>query len=228
MDYDCLIVDDEKALAESTRDYFNLFGIKTAWAADAAACLAFLRENRAALLLLDINLPGRSGFSLCKRLRQESDLPILFISARTAEDDQLLALGIGGDDYIVKPYSLSVLLAKVRAVLKRRRPGGQAPSSFTRGNFSLDLTAGLARKNGQALTLTAMEYRLLAYLVKNQGRVLPKEELFHAVWRDGITGDGTLNVHIRRLREKIEDDPNRPALIRTVWGVGYRFEGDEP
>lgn len=229
MDYACLIVDDEAALAQSTCEYFNLFGVRSAWVASAQACREFLRAHRVELLLLDINLPDGSGFSLCKQLRAQSDLPILFISARTSDDDQVLALGIGGDDYIPKPYSLGVLLAKVKAVLKRRRalsaPGG---GRLEFGALSVDLATGRAFKNGEPLSLTALEYRLLAYMAQNRGRVLPKEELFARVWEDAITGDGTLNVHIRRLREKIEDDPTHPVRIKTVWGTGYLLEEDAP
>lgn len=230
MEYDCLIVDDEEALAQSTCEYFNFFDVSAAWVPGMPAALTFLKANRAEVILLDINLPDGSGFSLCKHLRQTSDTPILFISARTSDDDQILALGIGGDDYIQKPYSLSVLLAKVRAVLKRRRAGTAARPApvFSCGDLSIDFETGCVRKGGAPLTLKAMEYKLLAYLVQNRGRVIPKEELFRNVWEDAITGDGTLNVHIRRLREKIEQDPNHPVRIRTVWGTGYRFEGDAP
>lgn len=227
MDYNCLIVDDEEALAQSTCDYFNLFDVNTAWVANPSDCLSFLSQNHADLILLDINLPGSSGFALCKQLRQDSDIPILFISARTSDDDQILALGIGGDDYIQKPYSLNVLLAKVRAVLKRRRavsPPVERP--FASGAFAIDFMARNVTKNGKPLILKTMEFKLLAYLVQNRGRVIPKEELFRNVWEDSVTGDGTLNVHIRRLREKIEENPNEPRLIRTVWGTGYVFEGE--
>ncbi len=119
--YDCLIVDDEEALSQSTCEYFNMFGVKTFWAADEKACFDFLSRNQTDLILLDINLGETSGFKICKRLRSATDIPILFISARTSDDDVLLALNIGGDDYIQKPYSLSILLAKVKAVLKRYR-----------------------------------------------------------------------------------------------------------
>lgn len=119
MEYDCLIIDDEKLLADSTAEYFGLFGVKAAAAYSSSECRSFFRENSAQLLLLDINLGDGSGFALCKELRETTDIPILFISARTSDDDQVIALSIGGDDYIQKPYSLSVLLAKVKAVLKR-------------------------------------------------------------------------------------------------------------
>ncbi|MDR3037523.1 MAG: response regulator, partial [Coriobacteriales bacterium] len=122
--YHCLIVDDEVALSESTCEYFTMFDVSTAWVASAAECLAFLKQHRVDLILLDINLGDTSGFELCKRLRRESDLPILFISARGSDDDILLALTLGGDDYIQKPYALSVLLAKVKAMLRRSSGGG--------------------------------------------------------------------------------------------------------
>lgn len=222
--YDCLIVDDEEALSQSTCEYFNMFGLKTHWTADKKSCFDFLSQNTTDLMLLDINLGNSSGFEICKKLRNTTNVPILFISARTSDDDVLLALNIGGDDYIQKPYSLSVLLAKVKAVLKRCKGGDN--SNF--GQFKIDLAREKLFKKGGAeeVKLKAMEFKLLVYLVKNKNRILPKEELFENVWNDEITGDGTLNVHIRRLREKIEDNPNEPCFIKTVWGKGYVFEAD--
>ncbi len=222
MKYDCLIVDDEIPLSESTSEYFNMFDIKTTWVADAAACLDFFKENKTDLILLDINLGTDSGFSLCKKIRENIDVPILFISARNSDDDVLLALGIGGDDYISKPYSLNVLLAKVKAVLKRYL--NKETKELTFGRFTINFHLERVFCDGNDLGLKAMEYRLLSYLVRNSSRIISKEELFDRVWGDSITGDGTLNVHIRRLREKIEDDPNNPKYIRTIWGTGYIFE----
>lgn len=221
--YDCLIVDDEEALSQSTCEYFNMFGVKTFWVANEKACFDFLRRNRTDLILLDINLGDTSGFRICKKLRNSTNIPILFISARTSDDDVLLALNIGGDDYIQKPYSLSILLAKAKAVLKRYR-GDEDILNF--GKFKIDpAREKLMGANGE-IKLKAMEYKLLVYLVRNKNRTIPKEELFRNVWGDSITGDGTLNVHIRRLREKIEKDPNDPQYIKTVWGKGYIFEDD--
>jgi len=222
MKYDCLIVDDEKALSQSTCEYFELFGVKTAWVADADSCFDFFKSNSTDLILLDINLGNDSGFSLCKKLREKCKLPILFISARTSDDDVLLALGIGGDDYISKPYSLSILLAKVKAVLKRYRSAHNDVHSF--GKFTVDFERGRVSSDGKDIDLKAMEYKLLAYLIQNRNRVVSKEELFLKVWEDSVTGDNTLNVHIRHLREKIEEDPNEPQYIKTVWGTGYSFE----
>ena len=222
MKYDCLIIDDEELLSESTREYFDTFGVKTAWVADEKSCDEFLLENTADLILLDINLGASSGFDLCRRLRETTDIPILFISARTSDDDMLLALNIGGDDYVQKPYSLSVLLAKVKAVLRRYQT--TSDSLFECGNLQIDFENMVVNVSGQKLRLKTMEYKLLAYLVKNKNRVVSKDEIFRKVWEDSITGDNTLNVHIRHLREKIEDNPNDPRYIKTVWGTGYVFE----
>ena len=224
MKYDCLIVDDEEMLSENTREYFEMFDVKTAWVADEASCLAFFREHEADLILLDINLGDSSGFDLCKHLRKTMNIPILFISARTSDDDLLLALNIGGDDYIKKPYSLSVLLAKVKAVLKRYKSPTFDIEVFTTGNLRIDFKESSVFVDEQKVTLKAMEYKLLAYFVKNKNRVIPKGEFFRNVWEDSFSEDNTLNVHVRRLREKIEENPNEPKLIKTVRGTGYIFE----
>ncbi|MCL2052490.1 MAG: response regulator transcription factor [Lachnospiraceae bacterium] len=226
MKYDCLIIDDEAALSESTRDYFNMFEVKTAWVADSIACKNFLLDNKADVILLDINLGESSGFDLCKYLRKNLDVPILFISARTSDDDMLLALNIGGDDYIQKPYSLAVLLAKVKAVLKRYK-NENAEDIYDSGSLKIDFISGNVYVNGNKVELKAMEYKLLAYLAKNENRTISKDEIFRKVWEDSITGDNTLNVHIRHLREKIEKNPNEPEFIKTVWGTGYRFLNPE-
>lgn len=221
MTYHCLIIDDEKLLADSTAEYFNLFGVKTAVAYSVSDCREFFRENTAELLLLDINLGDGSGFALCKALRETTEIPILFISARTSDDDQIIALSIGGDDYIQKPYSLSVLLAKVKAVLKRY--GTKA--KYADGRLTVDFDARQAFVDGTPVKLTSLEFRLLAYLIQNAGRMISKQELFEKVWEDKFTGDGTLNVHIRKIREAIEADPGNPQYILTAWGDGYRFVG---
>lgn len=225
-DYDCLIVDDEEALSQSTCEYFNMFGVKTYWAADEKSCFDFLSHHNTNLILLDINLGQTSGFQICKKLRNTTDKPILFISARTSDDDVLLALNIGGDDYIQKPYSLNVLLAKVNAVLKRYSSNysSNTKNSISFDKYTIDLNKEKLFYNEREIKLKSMEYKLLTYLAQNQNRTVTKEELFKKVWGDSITGDGTLNVHIRRLREKIEKNPNEPHYIKTVWGTGYIFE----
>jgi len=223
MKYDCLIIDDEKLLADSTAEYFNLFGVNTAVVYSACACRAFFSENTAALLLLDINLGDGSGFELCKELRESTDIPILFISARSSDDDKIIALNIGGDDYIQKPCSLGVLLAKVKVVLKRY--GQKEKAFYSDGWLDIDFKAKQVMVRKKLIKLTALEYRLLAYLAENEGRVVSKQELFEKVWQDKFTGDGTLNVHIRRIRSAIEKDSEHPVYIITIWGDGYKFQG---
>lgn len=225
MHYNCLIIDDEKMLADSTAEYFNLFGVSTAAIYSAGDCRRFLEGNDVDLILLDINLGDGSGFQLCKELRGHTQIPILFISARTSEDDQVVALNIGGDDYIQKPYALSVLLAKVKVVLKRY--GAAAKKFWTDGRLLIDFEKKIVQIQGTPVKLKAMEYKLLCYLAMNANRTVGKQELFENVWGDTFTGDGTLNVHIRRLREIIEENPNVPKYITTVWGEGYKFEGQE-
>ncbi len=224
MTYNCLIIDDEKLLADSTAEYFNLFGVKTALAYSVSDCRDFFKENTAELLLLDINLGDGSGFELCKELRETTEIPILFISARTSDDDKIIALSIGGDDYIQKPYSLSVLLAKVKAVLKRY--GSKEAVKYVDGRLTVDFNTKQVSVDGIPAKLTSLEFKLLAYLIHNAGRIVSKQELFEKVWEDKFTGDGTLNVHIRKIREAIERDPSNPEYILTVWGDGYRFVGE--
>src|SRR5690606_17278891 len=195
----------------------------------AEECERFLQEHEPSVILLDINLGDESGFDLCKKLRLTTQIPILFISARSSNDDVLIALNIGGDDYIQKPYTLSILLAKVKAVLKRY--GSSTSSSSINkadvleiGQIQIDTKLHRVRVAGIAIQLTKMEYNLLSYLANNKNRIIPKDELFQNVWGDSFVGDGTLNVHIRHLREKIEANPNDPQLIKTIWGTGYLLE----
>jgi two-component system, OmpR family, response regulator RegX3 len=226
MKYDCLIVDDEEVLAETTCEYFNMFDVRSAYVTSAEACLTFLQQHEVSLLLLDINLGATSGFELCRKLRQTMQIPILFISARTSNDDILIALNIGGDDYIQKPYTLSVLHAKVKAVLKRYASAQTAATVPTLhfGPVMIDEQMERVRVNGVEVKLKAMEFKLLSYLARNKNRIIPKEELFRQVWGDSFAGDGTLNVHIRHLREKLEEKPNEPQYIKTFWGKGYILE----
>ena len=221
--YDCLIVDDEETLSKNTLEYFNMFGVYSYWVSDEGSCFKFLENNIVDLILLDINLGNSSGYEICRKLRVNYDIPIIFISARTSDEDVIMALNIGGDDYIQKPYSLSVLLAKVKLALKKYKGNGSDKLIF--GDFTLNQNLKKLTHIDKEIPLKAMEYKLLVYLVENKQRVITKEELFRNVWNDVITSDGTLNVHIRRLREKIEKDPNTPKHIITVWGTGYIFEG---
>ena len=244
MKYQCLMIDDDVTIAETTAEYFNIFDIRTAYVTSYEDAVTFLHEHEVSLLLLDINLGAHSGFELCKQIRSEFDMPILFISARTSDDDILTALNIGGDDYIKKPYTLNILLAKVKAILKRYEntsvrqqvlSGAKAVSEgkatlremrITEGMY-LDTAQRKLVKNGKTVPLKAMEYKMLHYLLEHRGSVITKDEFLKNVWEDEFIGEGTLAVHIRHLREKIEHDCNAPTLIKTVWGVGYLMEADD-
>ncbi|MGF7143148.1 two-component system response regulator RegX3 [Anaerotaenia torta] len=223
MEYTCLVVDDEKELAVATCEYFNLFGVETEYVTNAEDCLEFLKQHRVRLILLDINLPEESGFSLCRKIREFSDVPIFFISARQSDDDILMALNIGGDDYIKKPYALSVLLAKVRVVLKRLEEARETLPEQA-GRIRVDIKARKLYIEGREIELKNKEFKLFLYLFSHPNTVITKDELFANVWGDEFFSDGTLNVHIRKLREKIERDPNHPEIIKTIWGTGYRLE----
>ena len=230
MNYNCLIIDDEIELSRMTQEYFEMFEVSCATVSTADECLEFLKENTADVFLLDINLGNESGFTLCKQLREKYDTPILFISARQSDDDVLVALNIGGDDYIKKPYTLSVLLAKVKVQLKRvealkKLGAGSAVKEDTDcENFTIDSATMSCRVNGKEIHLKAKEFALLSCLYAHRDTIVTKEQLFDEVWGDSYYSDSTLNVHIRRLREKLETDPNNPEYIKTVWGTGYILE----
>lgn len=227
MKYSVLIIDDEKELAESTSEYFNMMGISSKYVLTSQEALNFFKDNEAGVILLDINLGDASGFSLCKTLRETINCPILFISARSSDDDMVVALNIGGDDYITKPYSLNVLFAKVKAVLNRYESTEKKSGNVLFfGDIKIDIGSGIVFKGGNEVSLTAMEYKLLTYLANNRNKVIGKEEIFNNVWDDSFVSDGTLNVHIRHLREKLEDDPNEPVYIKTARGRGYLFKAE--
>ena len=224
MKYDVLIIDDEKELADNTCDYLNMYDINSYVCYSKEEYTEFFKENSASLILLDINLQDGSGFDICKEIRKDKDIPILFISARNTDDDKIIALTIGGDDYIEKPYSLGVLLAKVKATLKRF---GKAENSvYDDGNLKVDYVNKEVTVKGKEAKLTSIEFKLLTYLIDNKNRLVSKDEIFENVWNDKFTLDGTLNVHIRKIREQIEEDPNNPKYITTVWKEGYRFDGE--
>ena len=274
MHYNCLIVDDEIELAKMTAEYFEMFDIKTRFVGSALDCYNFLDDNEVDIILLDINLGDGSGFDVCKRVREDYQLPILFISARQSDDDVLVALSIGGDDYIKKPYSLSVLLAKVKVNLKRVEQmkklsvKGQSVEIATSDRSNIMATSGWSDNmamsgrsdnmntmpadadsslkseynrqadekialdtptmsavlNGKRIPLKAKEFALLKALYEHKNTIVTKDRLFDEVWGDTFYSDGTLNVHIRKLREKLEKDPNNPEFIKTIWGTGYMLE----
>lgn len=230
MRLDCLIIDDEKELADNTAEYFNMFDVKTSAVYSSSEAEEFLKNNEISLVLLDINLSDGSGFELCKKIRQTLNIPILFISARNTDDDKIIALNIGGDDYIEKPYSLGVLLAKVKVVLKRftsTDTNSSEKTDFDDGYLKLDSVNRTIYVEGKEKKVTSIEWKLLDYLISNRNRLVTKNEIFDNVWNDRFTTDGTLNVHIRKIREAIEKDAQDPKYIVTVWKEGYKFVAPE-
>ncbi len=221
MVYDCLMIEDEAPLAENTCKYLNLSGINAAAVSGVEEYREFIKDNTARMILLDINLGDGCGYNLCRQIREETQVPIIFVSCQTEEENILLGLNVGGDDFICKPYSLPILLAKVKAVLRRFSAGDDRVISF--GKCQVNMEEETLLKKGEPVLLKRMEMKLLLYLIRNRNRLVEKEELFREVWQEAYVGDGTLNVHIRKLREKVEDNPSSPVYIITEYGKGYMF-----
>ena len=221
-----LLVEDELTLAETLRYNLEREGYSVLTAADGVHGLELARREQPDLLILDIMLPRLDGFSVCRILRQESDLPILMLTARQDEVDRIAGLELGADDYVAKPFSLGELLARVRAIMRRtdRQPVGNR-EVFDAGLLRVDTGSRRAWRAGAELTLSQKEFDLLTCLIRNRGMALSRDVLLERVWGYDFLGDSrTVDDHIRWLREKVEEDPGRPLYIQTVRGVGYRFE----
>jgi DNA-binding response OmpR family regulator len=222
-----LLVEDETTLAEVLRYNLEREGYSVVVAADGVSGLDMARKDRPDLVILDIMLPRLDGFSVCRILRRESDLPILMLTARQDEVDRIAGLELGADDYVVKPFSLGELLARVRAILRRsERPANAANREVLEaGELRVDSGSRRAWREERELALSQKEFDLLACLMRNRGIALSRDLLLERVWGYDFMGDSrTVDVHIRWLREKIEPDPAKPIYIQTVRGVGYRFE----
>lgn len=223
-----LVVDDEPVMATLMRDFLRAEGFQVRTAGCAAEALAALEASPVDCLLLDVMMPGQSGFDLCSRIRETNDVPILFLSARDGDMDKIRGLGLGGDDYIVKSATPVEVVARVKAVLRRTRGQSASPQPahtvLDFGRLTLDLRAHEVRVADTPVAFTAREFELLAFLAAHPRQVFTREQLFARFW--GSVGDRhTVTVHIGRIREKIEVSLDEPRYIVTVWGVGYRFEG---
>ncbi len=218
---DILIVEDNVEIGGLLVDFMTAAGYSVKLCVSGEDALAFYEEHSVRLVLLDIMLPGIDGFAVCCRIRENSNTPIIIVSAKGEKNDKLNGLLMGADDYIEKPYDIDILMAKIDGIFKRRYES----ECITDGNLSLHLTKRTASCNGVALDLTAKEFELLLLLIENKGRTLKKEFIFNKVWGfDSFSEPQTLTVHIKWLRQKIEKDPKNPLRIITVWGTGYRFE----
>lgn len=221
-----LLVEDDPTLSETLRYNLEREGYRVYTAGDGIQALELARREHPDMLLLDVMLPRLDGFSVCRILRQESDVPILMLTARQDEIDRIAGLELGADDYVSKPFSLGELLARVRAIMRRSdRQQIGSREIFEAGELKLDTGSRRVWRDNIEITLAQKEFDLLACLVRNRGMALSRDVLLERVWGYDFAGDNrTVDVHIRWLREKIEADPSHPTYIQTVRGIGYRFE----
>ncbi|HHE41859.1 MAG TPA: response regulator transcription factor [Dehalococcoidia bacterium] len=223
MPHRILVVDDDPNTTRLVRLYLQRDGHVVSTAADGLEALQIAREKHPDLIVLDIMMPKMDGVELCRVLRQESDVPIIMLTARTTDEDKLKGLDTGADDYVTKPFSPRELAARVRAVL-RRLPGERGPNELHRGDLVIDFRRHDAFRNGTTLGLTRAEFKLLGVLALQPGRVFSREQLIEKALGHDFEGyERTVDAHIRNIRRKIEDDPAHPSYIRTVYGAGYSF-----
>ena len=225
-----LVVDDEPNIREVVGLYLRRDGHTVVSAADGDEALRLHREHRPDLVVLDLMLPRVSGLEVCRRIQAERRVPLIMLTARGDEEDRIVGLSVGADDYVVKPFSPRELAARVAAVLRRVQEHA-VPEAHARvldiGALRIDPNTREVRVKGEPVVLTVREFDLLHYLASQPNRVFTRDQLMDAVWGYSFAADtSTVTVHIRRLREKIEDDPAQPYYLLTVWGVGYRFGGD--
>lgn len=223
-----LIIDDDEDLSMIISDMFENYGYGVTCAFDSETAFELLSDNVFHLILLDINLPDTTGFELCKELRRVSNVPVIFASARTSETDRITGFDIGGDDYLPKPYSMKELLSRVNALFRRTYGFTDHEKVVTFGYVSVNITARTVTKNGKEVSLSLREFDLLAYLCEHKNAALSKQKILTEVWGAfSMVEPSTLTVHIRWLREKLEDNPANPVYIKTVWGIGYSLEVNE-
>jgi DNA-binding response OmpR family regulator len=221
-----LVVDDEPIVRDVIVRYLEREGFHTLEAGDGDSARRAVESGTPNLVVLDVMLPGMDGLTLCRWIRSRSDLPVIMLTARGEEADRIVGLELGADDYITKPFSPRELAARVRTVLRRTQPTVPRDERLSFDGLDLDADTREVHRNGKALRLTAKEFDLLWFLASNPRHVFSRDQLMDRVWGyEAALDTGTVTVHIRRLREKIEVDPSRPQFLETVWGVGYRFVG---
>lgn len=221
-----LIVEDEPGIRKVVRAYLERAGYEVLEAADGEQALELAASRRPALVILDLMLPGIPGEEVCRRLRRDSEVPIIMLTARAHEDDRVAGLGLGADDYVVKPFSPRELVARVKAVL--RRAGRPAGEPLRRGDLVIDPERHEVRRGDEVIPLTASEFRLLYALAREPGRVFTREELVARVAGEDFEGyDRTVDAHVKNLRQKLGDSARQPRYVASVYGVGYRFVGEQ-
>ena len=218
-----LVIEDVKEMADLVSLYLSREGFEVRTAESGEEGFTVIEKWKPELVILDINLPGMDGFEFLQKLRRNSNTPVLIVSARDGDEDQISGLGIGADEYITKPFSPKVLVARVRAVFRRFREFSEKENVFRFGPFTLDYDACILKKNGERIPLSAKEYGCLAWLTEHSGKPMDVETIYSGVWNNNY-GDLTIvAVYIQRLRKKIEEDQSNPVYIETVHGMGYRF-----
>jgi DNA-binding response OmpR family regulator len=223
-----LVVEDDPTVAEVVSRYLAREGYAVTAAADGHGALRVAETRWPDLVVLDLMLPGLDGLEVCRRLRLRAPVPVIMLTARGEEDDRIAGLELGADDYMSKPFSPRELIARVHAILRRapsQQPGTTRQEALEAADLRADVAARVLTKHGSAVAVTAREFDLLTFLMSHPRRAFSREELLEHVWGYTYGDTATVTVHIRRLREKIETDPAQPALVTTVWGVGYRFDG---
>ena len=220
-----LVVDDEPMVRDVVCRYLERDGHRVVTAGDGESAREMIEHEAPSLVLLDVMLPGKTdGLALCRWIRASSELPVILLTARVEESDRIVGLELGADDYVTKPFSPRELATRVKTVLRRARAGGSPRERVSAGSLELDAAKHEARRDGELLSLTAKEFDLLWFLTSNPNQVFSRDQLMSRVWGYSAALDtGTVTVHVRRLREKLEADPSRPRLLETVWGVGYRL-----
>ncbi|MDE7342333.1 MAG: response regulator transcription factor [Lachnospiraceae bacterium] len=222
---DILLVEDNRELAELITVFLKRDGYLVETKASGEEALAFLAGHSVKMILLDVMLPGMDGFGFCAAVRQSSGVPVIMMSARVEKEDKMNGFLQGADDYVEKPVDIDILSAKIGALMRRNYELKKENALLVSGDLSIDKDAKRVFLREKELTMTVKEYELLLLLVENQGRTLRKEYLFNQVWgEDSFSENQTLTVHIKMLRDKIEENPGKPERIKTVWGVGYRYE----
>ncbi|SMC41409.1 DNA-binding response regulator, OmpR family, contains REC and winged-helix (wHTH) domain [Oscillospiraceae bacterium] len=221
---DILIVEDNEELGALMRDFLTREGYTVTWKMTGEEGILALKEDKFRLMLLDVMLPGFDGYETLRIIRKELGLPVLMMSARNDDQSKILGLDVGADDYVEKPFSMPVLLSKIKAILRRNYDMAQERKELSYDDIHIDLDDMTVRKGDRVIPVNGKELDILIYFLKNPDKAIRKEALFDAVWgSDCMTEISTLAVYIRWLREKIEDDPKNPKYIHTIWRVGYRF-----
>ncbi len=231
MDARILVVDDEKLIVKGIRYSLEQEGMEVDCAYDGIEAVNMARKKEYDVILLDVMLPGLTGYEVCQKLREKSDVPIIMLTAKSEDIDKIMGLEYGADDYVTKPFNILEVKARIKAIIRRNRQGRSeepAKKSFEGAGLKLDVESRRVFVSDVEINLTAREFDILELLVFNPDKVYSREMLLEIIWKDDYQGDArTVDVHVRRLREKIEENPGSPKYVHTKWGVGYYFHVDE-